>query len=284
MNSALNGICPYFTMFPLEFPLAILTRHGRPADSVLDPFCGRGTTLYAARLREMTACGLDSNPVAVAISQAKLANVAPLVIVRAAAGILRKSVESIEVPEGEFWSLAFAPAVLEDLCRLRQDLLTDCRSDARRALRGIILGALHGPLTKTAHSYFSNQCPRTFAPKPRYAVRFWKARKLAPPRVDVLEVIRRRADRFYGEELTAGIGLAAAGDSRDAEAFEKVRQSAGFSWLITSPPYYGMRTYVPDQWLRNWFLGERPRSPTRMMASCSIPAQGCSPINFGKSG
>src|SRR5690606_22175631 len=23
----------------------------------------------------------------------------------------------------------------------------------------------------------------------------------------------------------------------------------------TSPPYYGMRTYIPDQWLRNWFVG-----------------------------
>lgn len=22
-----------------------------------------------------------------------------------------------------------------------------------------------------------------------------------------------------------------------------------------SPPYYGMRTYLPDQWLRLWFLG-----------------------------
>mgnify|MGYP002348451527 FL=1 len=199
MNTALNGICPYFTMFPLTFPLAILTRHGRQGDSVLDPFCGRGTTLYAARLRGMAACGLDSNPVAVAISRAKLANVAPVQMVRAAARILRKSVEPIEVPDGEFWRLAFSPAVLRDLCRLRQELLTDCRSDARRALRAIILGALHGPLTKTTPSYFSNQCPRTFAPKPAYAVRFWKTRRLLPPRVDVLGVIQRRAERFYAE-------------------------------------------------------------------------------------
>jgi hypothetical protein len=25
--------------------------------------------------------------------------------------------------------------------------------------------------------------------------------------------------------------------------------------IITSPPYYGFRTYMSDQWLRNWFLG-----------------------------
>jgi hypothetical protein len=24
---------------------------------------------------------------------------------------------------------------------------------------------------------------------------------------------------------------------------------------LTSPAYYGLRTYVADQWLRNWFLG-----------------------------
>jgi hypothetical protein len=26
------------------------------------------------------------------------------------------------------------------------------------------------------------------------------------------------------------------------------------SLVVTSPPYYGLRTYVADQWLRNWFL------------------------------
>src|SRR5205823_4621584 len=24
---------------------------------------------------------------------------------------------------------------------------------------------------------------------------------------------------------------------------------------VTSPPYFGMRSYFPDQWLRAWFLG-----------------------------
>ena len=28
-----------------------------------------------------------------------------------------------------------------------------------------------------------------------------------------------------------------------------------FDWIVTSPPYYGLRTYMPDQWIRNWFLG-----------------------------
>ena len=69
MNTALNAICPYFTMFPLEFPYRILDRYARQGDAVLDPFAGRGTTLYAARLLGLNAFGIDSNPVAVAISE-----------------------------------------------------------------------------------------------------------------------------------------------------------------------------------------------------------------------
>lgn len=69
----LNAICPYFTMFPLEFPLGVL-RDATPGQLVVDPFCGRGTTNYAARTLGLPSIGVDSSPVAVALSQAKLAN------------------------------------------------------------------------------------------------------------------------------------------------------------------------------------------------------------------
>src|SRR3954454_14699780 len=68
----LNAACPYFTMFPLAFPLKALA-DAPPDARVLDPFCGRGTTLYAARLLGLEATGIDVNPVAVAIAEAKLA-------------------------------------------------------------------------------------------------------------------------------------------------------------------------------------------------------------------
>jgi len=41
-GAALNAVCPYYTMFPLEFPLVVLTRHSRPKQRILDPFCGKG--------------------------------------------------------------------------------------------------------------------------------------------------------------------------------------------------------------------------------------------------
>jgi hypothetical protein len=41
-------------------------------------------------------------------------------------------------------------------------------------------------------------------------------------------------------------------DARKAQTFKDIPKA---SITITSPPYYGMRTYVQDQWLRMWFLG-----------------------------
>ncbi len=254
-ETALNGICPYFTMFPLAFPYAILSKHGRTDEWVLDPFCGRGTTNYAGRLLGMPSIGIDSSPVASAIAQAKLANTNPTAIMQAARCILAEAPEPTAVPEGEFWEWAFAPSVLHTLCRLREGLLRNCRSDARVAMRAILLGALHGPRPKHRPSYFSNQAPRTYAPKPRYAVNFWRARGLIPEPVDVPAIIEARALRYYGLPARRHEGMVLRADSRLPETFARLGRPKSLSWVITSPPYYGMRTYIPDQWLRSWLLG-----------------------------
>ncbi len=240
-------------MFPLELPLACLQR-AQPGEWVLDPFSGRGTTNFAARLLGLPTVGVDAHPVAAALTQAKLSYASARDVVRLAHELLA-SFPSPDVPEGEFWSWAYHPATLRDLCRLRAGL-RDLQTPEAHLLRALLLGRLHGPLARSTPSYFSNQMPRTYAPKLRYAVRFWQARDLRPPRVDVLELIRRKAD-YYLHKLPPGVpGGAWEGDSRTIE----FRALGGpFRWVVTSPPYYGLRTYVPDQWLRLWFLGGPPR-------------------------
>jgi hypothetical protein len=219
---------------------------------VLDPFCGRGTTLFAARALGLPSIGIDSSPVAAAVAQAKLAHASPDEVVAAARFILAEPGDPSPPPRGEFWNWAFHAGTLAQMCRLRQALLDRCDSAARVLLRAIVLGAIHGPLTKGAPSHFSNQCPRTYAPKPRYAAQFWKERRLQPPRVDVLDVIAARAARFLDRAPPAGRGAVIQADSRDVRWEGERRRVA---WIVTSPPYYGMRTYIPDQWLRYWFLG-----------------------------
>lgn len=248
LDTGLNAICPYYTMFPLEFPLGVLAE----ADAgswVLDPFCGRGTTLLAARLLGLNSVGVDSNPMAAAASAAKLVSVTPASVVRCAERILSTEADA-ELPAGRFWELCFAPEVLADICKLREALSGSTRQ-VDVALRAIVLGALHGPRNKSVPSYFSNQMPRTYATKPAPAVRFWEKRGMSPEPVDVLDIIRRHAERRYAVELPVTDARVIAGDAR--QILGRLRRR--FDWVVTSPPYPGMATYRPDQWLRNWFVG-----------------------------
>jgi hypothetical protein len=219
---------------------------------VLDPFCGRGTTNFAARVLGLGSVGVDSNPVAVAIASAKIAFAIPNTVADELWSILSRRREPTQVPTGPFWERAYAPTTLRDLCIVREALLRRCDTSARVILRAIILGALHGPRGKTVQSYLSNQCPRTFAPKPRYALKFWRARRLAPRPANLHDIVRVRAERFLVSQPRACKGTIALGDSRQRDALRTRRR---YDWVITSPPYFGMSTYVPDQWLRNWFLG-----------------------------
>lgn len=240
-------------MFPLEFPLGILKRNARKGQTILDPFCGRGTTNFAARLLGLQSLGVDSSPVAFAISSAKLVAPNPEAVVDEARSIIADA-SSARVPEGDFWRLAYDESVLLKLCLIRDALAVDCTTPERIALRGIILGALHGPRQKVLLSYFSNQSPRTYGPKPAYAVRYWTERGMTPPKVDVLELVERKATRLYQPALAA-LGSARHADSRHVSALEPSSPQGKFDWVITSPPYYGMKTYISDQWLRNWFVG-----------------------------
>lgn len=251
-NEALNAICPYYTMYPLDFPLRVLRAHGKRGDWVIDPFCGRGTTNFAARLLEMPSVGIDSSPVAAALAQAKLATASPGQVVACARSILDSAKKPERVPTGEFWKLAYHDRTLARLCQLREALLAECSLPAHVLLRAIILGALHGPRPKGAPSYFSNQSPRTFAPKPNYAVGYWTKHSMRPDEVDVLSIIQTRAERYLSEPPPDVKGLVQLGDSRRADTFKGVPKAR---FVVTSPPYFGMRTYLPDQWLRLWFLG-----------------------------
>jgi hypothetical protein len=96
--------------------------------------------------------------------------------------------------------------------------------------------------------------PRTFASKPDYSVKYWQERNLVAPAASIIDVIAKKLKRIgdLNSESPSGIQNVKCLDARKAGSFARVK---GPTVTITSPPYYGMRTYVQDQWLRMWFLG-----------------------------
>ncbi|MFC2066841.1 DNA methyltransferase [Chloroflexota bacterium] len=251
-------MCPYFTMFPLEFPYKILKSKAKQGEWVLDPFCGRGTTSFASRLLGLPSFNIDTNPMAVALTKSKLAQTTPLKIVSKAKQLLETFGNPREIPEGEFWNWAFDVDTLKQLAGIREGMLCSPETDTIQGLRGVILGALHGPINKTQSTYFSNQCMRTFSPKPRYAVSWWKNKGIKPPKIDLIKIIELRANWYFSKDLPEVKSIVCKSDSRQEDTYEKIPLGVKFNWIITSPPYYGMDTYLSDQWLRNWFLGGEP--------------------------
>jgi hypothetical protein len=249
----LNAICPYYTMFPLQFPWEVL-KDAQPGEWIFDPFCGRGTSLFAARLRGLGAVGFDLNPIAVASAAAKLKSTTAAAVTSLCAAILSSNREPSDLPSGEFWELAFHPFTLKQICTLRENLMCAGKDAQTTVLRALLLGVLHGPILKGPPSFLSNQMPRTYSSKPGSAVRYWNSHELVAQKVDVLDVVRRRASYTLGEIPATTSGYVRRGDA----VTEIGKIDRRFKWIITSPPYYGMRTYAPDQWLRNWFLGGPP--------------------------
>jgi hypothetical protein len=241
-------------MFPISFPMEQFKLYPA-ATRVLDPFCGRGTTIYAARLAGVPAVGVDVNPIAVAIARAKLAKASLDSVIELAQTLLSETTG--EVPQGEFWRWCFHPDTLREIVTLRHNLLYIKDSAASELLRALILGVLHGPRNIGEPSYLSNQMPRTYASKPDYGVKFWQAQDLRPVRVNTLTVIRRKAERVLSELPPKVAGRVILGDATTSMK----RMRSKFDLIVTSPPYYGMRTYVQDQWLRAWFVGGPPRVP-----------------------
>ncbi len=240
-------------MFPLEFPWKVLNS-ARQGEWVFDPFCGRGTSLFAARLRGLGAVGFDLNPIAVASAAAKLKWTTAAAVTSLCGEILGSGHEPSDPPTGEFWDLAFHPSTLKQICILRENLMSAGKDAPTTVLRALLLGVLHGPTLKGPPSFLSNQMPRTYSSKPGSAVRYWNSHALVAPKVDVLDVVGRRASYMLGDIPAASSGYVRRGDA----VTEIGKINRRFTWVITSPPYYGMRTYASDQWLRNWFLGGTP--------------------------
>lgn len=248
----LHSLCPYFAMFPEEFVQKHLV-WSKPGDLVMDPFCGRGTTVFEALLRGREAIGCDTNPVAVCVSRAK-ANPPTLrtVLGRISELELLCGTDVVEKAPTEFFRWCYHPRTFNQLAFLRGELRWKRRREDN-FIAAMLLGALHGESHRSALC-LSNRMPRTISTKPDYSVRWWKERALRPPHRDVFDVLRQSAAFRFSSERAPARGVVKHSDVRHAsQAFRSARGQVKL--VITSPPYLDTTNYREDQWLRLWFLG-----------------------------
>jgi uncharacterized protein (UPF0335 family) len=249
-----HSICPYFAMFPESFVRRNVLAWSKRDDTILDPFSGRGTTVFESLLNGRRALGCDTNPVAVCLSKAK-ADPPQLKQVLDRVDSLEKEFKRFKARapelEDEFFTLCFHEKTLRQLLYLKK---LDWRtSNVDCFIAALTLGCLHGESHRTEQC-LSNRMPRTISTKPAYSVRWWRAKACLPPNRDAFLILREAAQYRYWSAPPALKGRVVEGDVRRASTLLRPYRGK-VKLVITSPPYLDITDYHEDQWLRLWFLG-----------------------------
>ena len=246
-------MCSYMAMFPPELPHYFIERFTELGDTVLDPFCGRGTAPVEAAAQGRRGIGNDLNPLAVALTRGKLSNPSLDEV------LLRIGQLEAKYEPSEWRHFSGAPRkirmifhirTLRQLMFLKRELdWSEPGIDA--FLTAVLMGALHG----SSKGFLSLPMPNTFSMGWGYIaskIEEDPVRWRCPDR-DVFEVLRGRVDRQLAKGRLTGSGETLFGDVRDLD--QKVEHGS-VQLLFTSPPYLKVIKYGLYNWIRLWFLTE----------------------------
>lgn len=188
------GVGPYYAMFPLTFAFDVVDHYTREGESVLDPFAGRGSSVYAAAVRERSGVAIEINPVGWIYGRAKLDTSSKQWVKRRLNKLKQYAPDyedkADELPE--FFDYCYTPQVQRFLLAARSKLnWRQNKSDA--TLMAIILVYLHGKRDRA----LSNQMRQAKAMSPDYSVRWWKEREMDPPQKDPYDFMEKRIEWRY---------------------------------------------------------------------------------------
>ncbi|HZP94265.1 MAG TPA: DNA methyltransferase [Burkholderiales bacterium] len=253
----LHSMSSYLGGFPPRTPRRIIQQWVPSRATVLDPFCGSGTTLLEAKLLGRTAIGVDLNPLAVALASAKLVHVDVgdlMFRISDLAKGFRGEIEIDDVPET--LEPIFHRRTLAQLCYLRRHLTADTPEDT--FLRGCVVGIMHGKARRDGTTaYLSVDMPNTFSMSPNYVRQFVHRNGLRAPPVDVFAKLRERSQWLLRSGPLPLLPRAQVFGG-DAARVSDVLERSGIQTvgaIVTSPPYLGVLRYGAFNWIRLWFLG-----------------------------
>ncbi len=245
-------MCSYMAMFPPELPHYFIERFTKKGDTVMDPFCGRGTAPVEAAAQGRFGIGNDLNPLAIALTRGKLSN-AGLEDVESRLNDLEDGFEigawQIE-DEPERIQMIYHENTLKQLVYLKSTLDWS-KPGVDAFIVAVLMGAMHGG----SRGFLSLPMPNTFSMSWNYIARKVREEpeKFACPDRDAFEVLRTRVKRQLAKGTFPGSGRTIYGDVRE---LDKKVDHGSVQLLFTSPPYLKVIKYGLYNWIRLWFLTE----------------------------
>lgn len=240
LGTRLSRIHPYPAMVPDELAMSLVNKFVPPDASVLDPFCGSGRLLAAATEASLRV-GIDTNPLAWLLTQAKFAKADPrslrAIIAEMAAAKLRSPKPGSLVGPTERKVQWFSKSVIEELSRI---VLWLNSLDLSKNESLLVAAALSATVRDVSFAReqgwklhrLDAASRRKFRPCP------WD--RLEKRLTYCLNELSKQGSRFSGRTVVK------LGDSRALARCEKspVAKYGPFDVVLTSPPYGDSRSTV----------------------------------------
>jgi DNA modification methylase len=248
-------------MFPVEFAFGVVQKYSNAGDHIMDPFAGRGSSVYAGGVLGRHSIGIEINPVGWLYGKVKIHPaqkekvITRLYEIYAKSNYYSRRIETMP----EFYRMCFCDDVLKFLFAARK-FLNWKRNNVDSTLMAIILSTLQGKRLEG----LSNQMPMTKSLSMPYSVKWWKKKRIkTPPLLDPYDFLVKKIEWRYAKG-TPSISTECSvkyGDSTKLLKKFPVENNK-YSLLFTSPPYCSISDYHIDQWLRLWMLGgnEKPEA------------------------
>jgi hypothetical protein len=262
-----HRVCSYFAMFPPQLARVLIEWLSEPGDIVYDPFSGRGTVALESVLSGRTAWAGDANPLAVALSRAKVGLPSADGVRRRLAELDRdyhKWGELVDDHQPDEIKMLYSANTLRQLCFLRIVL---GKNQTDTFITAMVLGMLHGNHSQFgATRGFSISMPNTFAMSANYVKKYIHEHNLIAPDVDVFQMMTNKIQR-----LTLPKFPIAQGEAWERDASNPPRRKAKAKLLLSSPPYLQVIKYAKYNWVRLWYLGHEWRDvDNRLTATSSL--------------
>lgn len=241
--------------FPFRVANELLKKYGKPNCTVMDMFCGKGTSLFAARSLGYKAYGLDIAPEAVICSHAKMLNVNKSEVIDYIKNLKIQKTSNPEIPDRV--KIFFHPETIKQILGFKARLLEDINvgNVEEKQLAVFCLATLLGILHGHASYSLSLSCAHAYSMSPDYVSRYAKENDLTLPLRNVKECLKKKVDICLRELLPNPVefGIQRGCASKVSSLFPHLLNSVDI--ILTSPPYLNAQTYAKDNWLRLWLLG-----------------------------
>ncbi len=199
-------------------------------DTVLDPFCGSGTTLLACKEQHVASIGFDVLPVAVFASRVKTRNYNKSVLKRAIDAVMKKKFKKTDKPFPALMQRAFSKYGREDIAFF-QDALEAVEDAKTKDFLSLALANAAVKASMTMKDGAVIKIVKKHVPPLRYA-------------------FKRIAYRMLREAMISG--PEARVEAVDARELPLDNES--IDAVITSPPYLNNIDYTRAYALENFFV------------------------------